>query len=98
MTEKGYMALVPDTTRPGDMLCALRGGCAPFVLRRTYSPAQGNTQHLIQGPAKGLTRASGDVEELMTLIGPAYVHGFMDGLLLKWLEKGTLKGRRFILV
>ena len=98
MTEKGYMALIPDTSRPGDILCALRGGCTPFVLRPTSGPAQGSTQDPGQGPAKGPSHASGNAAELMTLIGPAYVHGFMDDLPLKWLEKGTLKECRFILV
>ena len=98
MTEKGYMALIPDTSRPGDILCALRGGCTPFVLRPASGPAQGSTQDPGQGPAKGPTHASGNAAELMTLIGPAYVHGFMDDLPLKWLEKGTLKECRFIFV
>jgi len=81
MTEKGYMALVPDSTRPGDVLCVLYGGCTPFVLRPARGSVQGQTE-----------------EEKMTLIGPAYVHGFMNGLPLKWLEVGILKERRFILV
>lgn len=98
MTEKGYMALVPDATRPGDMLCVLRGGCTPFVLRPTSSTAPGHTEYPSQGPAQSSLKVSGDEGDSMTLIGPAFVHGFMDGLALKWLEKGTLKERRFILV
>jgi hypothetical protein len=98
MTEKGYMALVPDATRPGDLLCALRGGCTPFVLRPSPSRAQDNTQYPSQSLVQGPIQAKGDVEDIMTLIGPAYVHGFMDGLPLKWLENGTLKEHRFILV
>lgn len=32
-TEKGYLGLAPSGTRKGDVLCVLRGGDVPFVLR-----------------------------------------------------------------
>ncbi|KAJ9157017.1 hypothetical protein NKR19_g3900 [Coniochaeta hoffmannii] len=33
LSEKGYMALVPPKTAPGDVLCAFQGFPVPFVLR-----------------------------------------------------------------
>jgi hypothetical protein len=82
MTEECYMAAVPDTTRPGDILCALYGGCTPFVLR----------------PAQGAIQASRQEVDLMELVGPAYAYGFMDSLPQQWLEEGIREERRFILV
>jgi len=90
MTEEGYMALVPDTTRPGDILCALYGGCTPFVLR----PVQGTTQSNVEGAFE----VSSQENDTMELVGPAYAYGFMDGLPKQWLEQGIRKERRFILV
>jgi hypothetical protein len=90
MTEKGYMALVPDTTLPGDILCVLYGGCTPFVLRPTQGPTQSN--------AEGAIQALSQEEDLMELVGPAYAYGFMDGLPQQWLEEGIREERRFILV
>jgi hypothetical protein len=90
MTEEGYMALAPDTTRPGDILCALYGGCTPFVLR----PVQWTTPINVEG-AIGVS-SQGD--DFMELIGPAYAYGFMDSLPQQWLEEGIRKERRFILV
>lgn len=84
------MALVPDTTRPGDFLCALYGGCTPFVLRPVQGPTQSNSQ--------GASQASSQEEDPMELIGPAYAYGFMDGLPQQWLEDGVREERRFILV
>jgi hypothetical protein len=37
-------------------------------------------------------------EQLWKLIGPAYVHGFMDGTPLQWRDEGVLKEREFVLV
>jgi hypothetical protein len=31
--ESHYFAMVPPTTKPGDLLCILRGGETPYVLR-----------------------------------------------------------------
>ena len=76
-TKNGYMALVPDDTKPGDFICVLNGGCTPFVLR---------------------SAAERKKEQFMTLIGPAFVHGFMDGLPLKWRNQGILKEQQFIIV
>jgi hypothetical protein len=90
ITEEGYMALVPDTTRPGDILCALYGGCTPFVLRPAQRPIQSNIQ--------GAIKASNEERDLMELVGPAYAYGFMDGLPQQWLDESIREERRFILV
>ncbi|EXM17742.1 Heterokaryon incompatibility [Fusarium oxysporum f. sp. vasinfectum] len=36
-TRKGYLALAPQETKPGDLLCVLYGGQLPFVLRNSGS-------------------------------------------------------------
>jgi hypothetical protein len=33
ITERGYMGLAPAQTQPGDIVCVLRGGTVPYVLR-----------------------------------------------------------------
>ncbi|KAE9363194.1 hypothetical protein N431DRAFT_357128 [Stipitochalara longipes BDJ] len=33
MTQKGYLALVPRSTVPGHLVCVLRGGNVPFILK-----------------------------------------------------------------
>lgn len=76
VTRNGYMAMVPDSTQKGDILCVLYQGRAPFVLR--LSPAQD--------------------ENTFLFIGPAYVHGFMDGEAVTWLEEGKLQESTFILI
>jgi hypothetical protein len=61
--------------------------------------AQESGQNIAHDPAIYWQEASRkEEEELWTLIGPAYVHGFMDGLPHEWPEKGICKERRFILV
>jgi hypothetical protein len=35
VTEKGYMGLGPSRTQSGDVVCVLRGGNVPFILRES---------------------------------------------------------------
>jgi hypothetical protein len=39
-----------------------------------------------------------DKENMYQVIGNAYVHGFMDGEVLEWRDKGKLDEKKFILV
>jgi hypothetical protein len=75
LTEKGFMALIPDTAEEGDILCVLYGSNYPHTLRPV--PDKENTHQVI---------------------GNAYVHGFMDGEVLEWRDKGKLEEKKFILV
>lgn len=70
VTEAGYMALVPELARPGDVVAVIFGLEVPFLLRK-------DGDH-------------GKVEEQGTyqLVGECYVHGIMDGEVVKD-KKGT---------
>lgn len=64
VTQKGYIGLGPTGTAVGDEVFLLVGGSSPFILR----PDEGST-------------IPQDVPfiKIHKLLGPAYVHGIMDG-------------------
>lgn len=72
ITSKGYIGLGPEHTRQGDEVALLLGGTTPFMLRNS-------------------TAADGDLtlpepissEQQYQLLGDCYVHGCMDGELVK---------------
>jgi hypothetical protein len=39
----------------------------------------------------------GNAEETFEPVGPAYVHGFMDGQAMKWAKEGRLQSSTFVL-
>ena len=76
ITDNGYVAWVPETTRPGDQICHLRGSRLPFVIR---SQEQEQEQDLpahqkVMQPEK----AEPELErKSYKLIGDCYIHGMM---------------------
>jgi hypothetical protein len=63
VTERGYVAMVPDVSTVGDTICFLYGAPVPCVLReaeRKHGSSDGNKKQY-------------------KLVGDAYVHGIMDG-------------------
>jgi hypothetical protein len=66
ITEKGYLGLGPSGTTAGDVVCVLRGGNVPFVLRKSDGRSY-------------------------NLIGEAYVHGIMDGNVVREAQPEDLK-------
>ena len=66
VTQNGYLALVPKKTTPGHLVCVLRGGDVPFILKQTQ-------------------------DEYLELVGEAYVHGIMDGEIVRGAQKELLK-------
>ncbi|KAM7189429.1 heterokaryon incompatibility protein 6, OR allele [Naviculisporaceae sp. PSN 640] len=62
--ESRYFALLPPGTKPGDLLCLLRGGETPYVLRDREST---NTEN-----------RGADTAKKYLFIGEAYVPGLMD--------------------
>ncbi|KAG4438458.1 hypothetical protein IFR05_006068 [Cadophora sp. M221] len=82
-TSKGYFAMVPDGTEVGDGLAVFHGGEVPFVLRQLAVDSD-----KIETPKR----------KLCELIGPAYVHGLMDGLAMKWLKGGKPEENMLTLV
>jgi hypothetical protein len=49
-TSRGYFALVPCETLPGDLVCGLEGGYVPYILRRVTENVNGDTMAVV-GPA-----------------------------------------------
>jgi hypothetical protein len=71
LTEQGLMGIGPPQTAEGDIVAVLRGGEVPFVLRK--SKKQGHTQE-----------QCGDLsKQCFELVGRCYVHGIMDGQMMK---------------
>ena len=64
-TQKGYLALVPRKATPGHLVCVLRGGNVPFILKWRE-------------------------DEYFELVGEAYVHGIMDGEIVRDAQKEDL--------
>ena len=64
-SKKGYIGLGPAAARQGDLLCALPGGQALYVVRE------------VEG-----------LESQFEFIGECYVHGLMDGALMKGCGNG----------
>lgn len=75
VTEKGYMGVGPSGTKPGDEVWCFYGGRTPFVVRPT------GTEHFFVQEEQ--SRA------LHSMVGDAFVHGFMDREALAWAPAQT---------
>ncbi|KAH6705426.1 heterokaryon incompatibility protein-domain-containing protein [Leptodontidium sp. MPI-SDFR-AT-0119] len=82
-TSKGYMAMVPDGTEVGDVIAVFHQGEVPFVLRQL---------------AVDFDNSEAPSRKHYELIGPVYVHGFMDDLAMEWLKEGKLEENILTLV
>jgi hypothetical protein len=90
--EDGLYAMVPwegplepeKGARAGDVVAVVEGGKVPLILRERVGPDGGKES--AEGSAK------------WEVVGTGYVHGFMDGLAAKWVERGILKKRTFDIV
>ncbi|KAK7912154.1 hypothetical protein PG985_014635 [Apiospora marii] len=71
-----FMGTVPWDAENGDYCVLLEGFRTPFVLRKK----------LRRGKAKSSGDPSGGQEEFR-LVGDCYVHGIMDGELLRWADE-----------
>ena len=74
-TERGYMASILGDVEPGDMVCILHGSHVPLILRSARESDSPNDVPSVAG-------------EAYALIGPAYVHGIMDGEVMEAVERG----------
>jgi hypothetical protein len=68
VTRKGYLAIVPPLTKPGDMASLIMGAEVSFILRRL--PLQ---------RSNGGSRK----RQCYNLVGECYIHGVMDEEILK---------------
>ncbi|KAK5167776.1 uncharacterized protein LTR77_007475 [Saxophila tyrrhenica] len=83
ISTQGYIGLGPMDIRAGDMVCVLKGGKVPFILRKT------------EGPQEGLAEENGTVH--CTLVGEAYAPGLMYGEAIRMEQEGVLNGTRFVI-
>ena len=82
LTEDGYFGLGPVEIQKGDVVCVLAGGKMPFVLRA------------LDGFCGG---CRGD-QACYQLMGFAYVHGIMDGEMVRGIEAGAEEPYRLCLL
>ena len=68
VTEKGYMGLVPHCAKVGDTLAVILGAAIPFVLRKSG-------EFVFSNSAQSRT--------VWALVGDSYVHGVMDGEIVR---------------
>lgn len=64
-TTRGYVGLVPNNTRPRDVISILYGAETPFVLRRSEAEDDGQN-------------GDKDGSKPFHLVGPCYIHGIMN--------------------
>ena len=81
-TTSGHMGMFPYGARGGDEICVFWGAETPYVIRAIES-------------SQSVSERGG---EEFKLIGPAYVHGWMDGEVFRWLEEGRVIAENFSLV
>jgi hypothetical protein len=68
VTRKGYLVLVPDRAEEGDAVVVMKGARVPYVLRGMEREGQREEK----------------TERGFELVGEAYVHGYMDGLVFEY--------------
>ena len=89
VTLKGYLALGPRSLRPGDAVYVVAGAKMPLILR--HGDPWG-----IQSCMKRQVYA--DEPEELRLVGPAYVHGIMQGQSISGKHKKNMDFFRRVLL
>lgn len=103
LTQRGYMGTGPNTTQKGDHIYVLLGSRVPFVLSPGKEPSTCLSERLrvlISDP-KGKKQDSTCSQvhtECCSLIGDAYVHGYMEGKAIKDALKRSIEPRSVYLV
>ena len=86
VTERGYIGLGPAKMQPGDVVCVLRGGKVPFVLRAAEEDGENDDNHG-DGPCRAAGACAAE-QGYYSLVGYAYLHGVMDGEAVRVVERG----------
>ncbi|VBB80632.1 Putative HET domain-containing protein [Podospora comata] len=73
LTEKGYLGLGPASAKVGDVVAILAGAEGPFILRHGHPGCDIGEENQEERKEK-----EGE-NEVMSLVGQAYVHGIMNG-------------------
>lgn len=79
---KGYMGLGPAAIAPDDVIAILYGGDVAYVLRKTDR----------------VMEMDGSAHSCYEMLGPAYLHGMMDGQAFNALKRGELQEQTIILI
>jgi len=96
VTGKGYMGTGSSSIQQGDYVCVLLGSSVPFILRQSSEPRICVSERLRvlvtdpdgQHPAPTCSQTH---SRCYSLIGDAYVHGIMDGRVVKATSAATPK-------
>jgi len=83
-TDSEFFAMVPHATQVNDKIAVVPGCKTPLVLRRVDGYFEGD------GKEVSLPK--------YVLLGPAYVHGFMDGQAVRWAESERLENEDVVVV
>ncbi|KAL9105326.1 MAG: hypothetical protein Q9187_008732 [Circinaria calcarea] len=86
VTGRGYIGLGPAKMQSGDVICVLRGGKMPFVLRAAEE-GDDNDDDDCDGPCRAAGACAAE-QQRYSLVGYAYLHGIMDGEAVRGVERG----------
>ncbi|KAM7213941.1 Heterokaryon incompatibility protein (HET) domain containing protein [Rhypophila decipiens] len=81
VTSTGLLGMAPRTAKKGDVVCVLLGCSIPLVLR-----AGGDADFTAEGHEQGL---AGGQQRRYTVIGEAYVDGYMNGEAVEHVNTGV---------
>ncbi|ETN47086.1 uncharacterized protein HMPREF1541_01276 [Cyphellophora europaea CBS 101466] len=92
-SKKGYMGVGPASVRSGDLVCVVLGCRVPLILRRRRAGAvtcqREKLRVLVRNPdgsSKSDKECSQRHQHVFEVIGDAYVHGIMDGEIVRGAE------------
>jgi hypothetical protein len=112
ITQNGYLAAVPASTQPGDVVAVLFGASVACILKRQESAPDSDHSTFCTGEKRLEKRPAsiemGDGEEKAeltedmemeehTLVGEAYLHGFMDAEAIAMCVRGQFHESNYIL-
>lgn len=81
-TRRGYFGVGPCSMEVGDIIVTFDGAETPYVLRRVEETVMPDESY--PNPIKDFNDMTpGDIKERYELIGPCYLHGFMDNEVLQ---------------
>jgi hypothetical protein len=103
LTRRGYMGTGPSTSQKGDHIYVFLGSRVPFVLSPGKEPRTCLSERLrvliLDPKGKKLDSTCSQVHtECCSLIGDAYVHGYMEGKAVKDALKRSIEPRSVYLV
>ncbi|KAH8665163.1 heterokaryon incompatibility protein-domain-containing protein [Tricladium varicosporioides] len=112
ITQKGYLAVVPASTQIGDVTAALFGASVVCILRRresapdschsSFHDEEKTPEKQLMSIEIGCGEEKGKLAEDMkgeeyTLVGEAYLHGYMDAEAIAMCVRGQFHESNFIL-